>query len=328
VAGPAAHAIGNEGNVPSVPRFRVFQGSDVYSEAMPPRIEQALESIKEKHKELEDKFDSFVKNYESPAKAFQKWLWRKKRAIALWAGGVIVGLATIGAFVAPYIESYTNRWVDNRADDKLKQPIGDINAIRSDVSGIKARLDELSPLIHDWIRSQLQKSSQLSPTEFRQNLPQIAKTIEAAKTQKVDTPQPVLWAVNTKFAGIPKSGPVPWEEELQILSYRFIFNAILAPVPSTRFQGNGKAAFAEIGEGTRPLFKGIVIGRFDQALDGGIWDDMVFVDCTIRYKGGPVTLRNVRFINCRFIFDQVPPAKKLSDELLVSANVSVDIKGS
>jgi len=168
----------------------------------------------------------------------------------------------------------------------------------------------------------------IAPRAFtRFALPEIAKTLEVARTQKVDIPEAVLQAVNMKFSEIPKSGSVPWPEELEILNYRSLFNAIAAPVPSSRTIGTGSSVFVEIGQGSRPLFKNLALERFNQALDGGIWEDMVFIDCTIRYKGGPVTLRNVRFINCRFIFEPGTPAKRLSEELLTSSKVSVDIKG-
>jgi hypothetical protein len=37
-----------------------------------------------------------------------------------------------------------------------------------------------------------------------------------------------------------------------------------------------------------------------QTLDGFVWNSVVFVNARIRYLGGPVTLNNVRFVNCTF----------------------------
>ena len=34
--------------------------------------------------------------------------------------------------------------------------------------------------------------------------------------------------------------------------------------------------------------------------DGSNWENVVFVNSTIIYEGGPITLKNVTFINCRF----------------------------
>jgi len=51
-----------------------------------------------------------------------------------------------------------------------------------------------------------------------------------------------------------------------------------------------------------------------QTLDGVGWVNVVFVNCTITYGGGPLYLQDVRFVNCRFIVS-VPsaPAKKFLD---------------
>ncbi len=44
-----------------------------------------------------------------------------------------------------------------------------------------------------------------------------------------------------------------------------------------------------------------IINPAFQLLDGIRWRDVVFVDTSIEYYGGPVELTNVRFINCDFI---------------------------
>ena len=289
-----------------------------------PRPDHALESVKDRIKVLEDKFGG----YTSPVKAAWQWIWSHKKKLAGGTVALVACFAGVAAVVLPYVESSINRWADARTDEKLKQPLSDLGAIRGDVRDIKGRLDELSPLIHDWIRGQMQKNSQLPAAEFRQKLPEIAKALEVANTLRVDFPQPILKAMNARFAGISKSGTVPWQEELQILNYRSLFNATSSPVPSSGLTtGHGSASFTTIPKGARMGFTGLTLHQFDQTLDGGIWNSVVFIDCTIRYKGGPVTLRNVRFINCRFIFEQVPSAKKLADELLASAEVSIDING-
>jgi hypothetical protein len=47
-----------------------------------------------------------------------------------------------------------------------------------------------------------------------------------------------------------------------------------------------------------------------QLLDGIRWRDVVFVDTSIEYNGGPVELTNVRFINCDFIVHAGPNATR------------------
>ena len=53
------------------------------------------------------------------------------------------------------------------------------------------------------------------------------------------------------------------------------------------------------------------------ALDYTILENVVFEDTDITYNGGPVVLRNVRFINCRFI---VPNTSQADQFLAATIN--------
>jgi hypothetical protein len=46
--------------------------------------------------------------------------------------------------------------------------------------------------------------------------------------------------------------------------------------------------------------RGIVLVARNQTLDPFVWTDVVFLGTRIRYLGGPVTFRNIQFINCTF----------------------------
>lgn len=48
------------------------------------------------------------------------------------------------------------------------------------------------------------------------------------------------------------------------------------------------------------LVSGLVALTPSQTLDNIVWKNVVFVNARIRYLGGPVTLKNVRFVNCTF----------------------------
>jgi hypothetical protein len=54
------------------------------------------------------------------------------------------------------------------------------------------------------------------------------------------------------------------------------------------------------------LIQGAVLVTSSQTLDDFVWEDVVFVGTRIRYKGGPLTLKNVRFVDCTF---DVPSSK-------------------
>ena len=59
---------------------------------------------------------------------------------------------------------------------------------------------------------------------------------------------------------------------------------------------------------------------------GGIpLQDAVFVNCTIRYNGGDVILRNVRYINCKFVMADEPDGEKFLMALLLSDKPTINV---
>jgi hypothetical protein len=103
---------------------------------------------------------------------------------------------------------------------------------------------------------------------------------------------------------------------LKLAEYR---TAIAPPPP------NAQAAYlgdAELIGPNRHLINSAIVGNhvihnspdgFD--IDGFVLKNVVFTDVTIVYRGGPVFLENVRFINCRF---EVPDTHQ-GDQLLEAA---------
>ena len=107
---------------------------------------------------------------------------------------------------------------------------------------------------------------------------------------------------------------------LQLAEYR----SVNTPRPSEL------RSFAQVGELRRMgAFTFISDSYFRRSgnydIDGFILDNVTFEEITISYRGGPVSLHNVRFINCRFIVPYSPRA----DQFLLAATrqpVNVEIK--
>jgi hypothetical protein len=58
-------------------------------------------------------------------------------------------------------------------------------------------------------------------------------------------------------------------------------------------------------------------------LEGGIQaDDVLFVNCIIRYKGGAIRLKHMQFINCLFQFEvtTVPPKEAITAMIQLAAS--------
>lgn len=94
-----------------------------------------------------------------------------------------------------------------------------------------------------------------------------------------------------KPANVPGSSYFYADEILQMGNYLYIKGGIFS----------GPTAFST--------------GSGRNTIDGMIIENTVFYNMTITYHGGPVILRNVRFINCHF---EVPDSPR-GDQLLVSA---------
>lgn len=65
----------------------------------------------------------------------------------------------------------------------------------------------------------------------------------------------------------------------------------------------GSTSLAKNGDSV----SGLTLSDVTQTLDGVEWKDVVFVNSTIRYRGGDLKLENVRFVNCTF---QVPESNR------------------
>jgi len=64
-----------------------------------------------------------------------------------------------------------------------------------------------------------------------------------------------------------------------------------------------------------------------EVLDGSEWKNVVFVDSTVVYHGGPVVLENVQFKHCQFEFDYTPGSQELARHLAMSDTVTITLPG-
>lgn len=61
----------------------------------------------------------------------------------------------------------------------------------------------------------------------------------------------------------------------------------------------------------------VIIGGEDAiVLDGEYFRNVTIKDADVDYSGGPVKLENVTFVNCRFHFEAINPARELSSGIL------------
>ena len=124
-----------------------------------------------------------------------------------------------------------------------------------------------------------------------------------------------------------------WKTVAALINYQSLIDQLSgrAPDPSTvsRVCGGVTDDPARGVRGGRDnLFEGVIFSRCLVDLDVNAFHNVVFQDSVIRYKGGPMNLSNVRFINCRFVIDVPasapanPPENRLLFALLNSPSLT------
>ena len=144
----------------------------------------------------------------------------------------------------------------------------------------------------DFFQQSLQKYQQLRLDPSLANTALQGKRILAEYRSALNTVPP-------EFASKPPVTTLS-VEHLEIRNGRFIIsNAYLA----------GNAIDNSGGQG------------FD--IDGAILENVVLENVRIVYRGAPVTLRGVRFINCTFTVPQTPQADRLLEAAIQSPSVNL-----
>jgi hypothetical protein len=100
----------------------------------------------------------------------------------------------------------------------------------------------------------------------------------------------------------PSSSAGYWATLAALINYQSFINQLNgeAPDPSTVSKPCPMVAGPMAHDNT---FSGFAISGCIVDLDTETFENITFRNSVIRYRGGPVSLLNVRFINCRFILD-------------------------
>jgi hypothetical protein len=68
--------------------------------------------------------------------------------------------------------------------------------------------------------------------------------------------------------------------------------------------------------------RGLTLKGVTQSLDGAEWKDVVFVNARVRYRGGPMKLDHVRFVNCTFEVSQSASGAQFAKDVTLGAEAS------
>jgi len=157
------------------------------------------------------------------------------------------------------------------------------------------------------------------------NFDEYTNIFEIATADKVSVSPRLVHIASTQVTQASKENPSAWPAFNALLSYNSFLKAkkdktysqyqtstanppdLKGPVPNIMYQS------------AQNLYVGYTL-----RLDGVSWDRDVFKDATIVYDGGPVALKNVKFLNCRFVMGTSQASQDLAKRILSSDTVSFE----
>jgi hypothetical protein len=240
------------------------------------------------------------------------------------------------------------------------RPKKDVIVILSSVAGILL-IGQTSLLLQDRVATQSLKGisegkvseSELSKTE---------RALQVAGNSGVVIPQSVMDAAYHRLAGTSErpAEPRTWEAGLGLLSYRSSLNVSemppgnATPEPDEGAQtkcymisptGKHLPTFSVVGRAeiekaarleliASPIVQPQGIGNQfliatggAMSLDGERLTHVALVNVEVHYHGGPLVLEDVRFINCRFVFENTNNSRTLSARIFTTPRVDMMLQG-
>jgi len=179
--------------------------------------------------------------------------------------------------------------------------------------------------------AQLVKFQSVTPSE--ENLAKTRQAIQESRAEKVIIPPQVITSVGSKLIQTsfsnPKLSEAAWSTTLDLINYRSFLTSIQSPNYGAPLQtpSHAQPPHQTLPPGIVLYWHGGGFSRATQDIDGMMLEDLVIRDAHIIYNGGPLILKNVTFQNCTFTIRLVPPSQRLTEALLASSTVTLDIRG-
>lgn len=248
----------------------------------------------------------------------------------------ITVVVAIGLFVLQQWGTYVE--FKTRTSDRLDNIENkDLKAIRDDLKEIRAQLAKQTVTSH----------LALPQSQFQNTLSEIGRALITIQETKASIQPAVLSDLSKKLVETDHAVPDYWPLASWIINYRSSMIvgtslgnwSVFPPCPGVVDLDSSPDAYTQkVDPKTRIHFGPKVpierIGNQDcmVQLDGhrvSRWDCK---HCIVKYSGGPLSLHDVRFENCLFIFDfpsdrvPQPSGERLSETLLASNLTNVEIK--
>lgn len=171
--------------------------------------------------------------------------------------------------------------------------------------------------------------------------------LRSAQNSKVQLATDTIAETGKRFVDATKSNPGAWDAVVAFLNYRTYLNSITVPMPPQLqnvtaltsykipaengrigvMKTSGVSKYPDVAQfrlitasdlnaqlGVGPSY--ILLESSDIKLDGLYVQRMIFINSHISYRGGPVSLDNVYFLNCTFDIDRRPNGQELTKKML------------
>jgi hypothetical protein len=265
------------------------------------------------------------------------------RSLSEWAQviGVVLPILVAICGATLYLGSLL---VDKHIQAALNPIQGDVNQINANMSEIKGELRGLEGKVGSINLKQL-SGTPGDPRSIRES----QDVLRAARLNNVRFDSDTIANAGQRFIGATKGNPDAWKTVLEFLNYRSYLNSVTVPlgpqeplsasitahykfsknnvpeVRSMRAIGTSKPGHAaELGNLPQVnLNEGLPVGPSLLVLDAPtvILDNLyakniIIIHSHIIYRGGPLALDNVYFLNCTFEIERQPRGQELAGKIL------------
>lgn len=251
-----------------------------------------------------------------------------------WLIGLITGIVgcVVGGFIVATWQSNQSHNAEDLKRDINLEVHNQVAAMQTDVGH---QIQEFQQHVTDQLTAQdekvsriqgllgvsrnktsdgLQKFASMKDSELRKNLPALTSAVKMAQEGKVQPSLNTVLSVQNRIGGLNLDSPESVQAAEAVINYTSHLREISNLVPDV--------ALARVARCRTPpgVFIDSTITGCTVDLDGQSFNNVAFENCIVRYRGGPVYLRNVTFTNCLYMISLPTtlsePAKKMVRSIL------------
>lgn len=253
-------------------------------------------------------------------------------------------------FVEPHVRSDMKSDITIETQSQLKDPLKQLSDMSGDLREIKGKLEVLDPLIQEMMLKRLSEVKKFTSTDVDSHLAELKGLVQAAKATHTSLDVRDVQTVGEKVVNASKNSPDAWGVALDYLSYRTFINSrpslpgepVLQPQSGHSLfqapknvlnQGTAKLSFVGVTDSpNNAQFRAInepdlnaskktnvaflILDDGDLLLDGVYMKNVIVENSHVIYRGGPVVLQNVTFVNCTFDVVRQAAGQDFAEKLL------------